>query len=118
MKDFELIIIVAIAENNAIGKNNSLPWHYSEDLKHFKNLTSGHPIVMGSNTADSLEAALPGRLNIVLNEESYDRDGFVHYKSLESALDSLSESCDNYDCSKGLYNWWRYALPICFAISR
>jgi len=77
---------------------------------------SGHPIIMGSNTADSLKSALPGRLNIVLNEESYDRDGFVHYKSLESALDSLSGSCENYDCSKvyiiGGGMLYQYALPL------
>jgi dihydrofolate reductase len=116
MRKFELVIIVAIAENNAIGKNNSLPWHYSEDLKHFKVLTSGHPIIMGSNTADSLKSALPGRLNIVLNEESYDRDGFVHYKSLESALEDLVNRNEDYDFSKvyiiGGGMLYQYALSL------
>lgn len=103
MKDFELIIIAAVAEHNVIGKGNKLPWHISDDLKHFKKLTLNHPIIMGSNTADSLPHALPNRVNVVLHEKEYVREGFVHFKSLESALEAVKEDrfgIKDLDCSK------------------
>ncbi|PKP18387.1 MAG: dihydrofolate reductase [Bacteroidetes bacterium HGW-Bacteroidetes-21] len=63
-------IIVAIANNRGIGKNNQLLFHLPEDLKYFKRITSGHPVIMGKNTWDSLPIKpLPGRTNIVLNRE-------------------------------------------------
>lgn len=63
-------IIVAIASNRAIGKNNQLLFHLPEDLKYFKKVTSGHTVIMGKNTWDSLPIKpLPGRTNIVLNRE-------------------------------------------------
>jgi len=63
-------IIVAIASNGAIGKDNRLLFHLPEDLKYFKKITSGHSVIMGKNTWDSLPIKpLPGRTNIVLNRE-------------------------------------------------
>ena len=63
-------IIVAIASNRAIGKDNKLLFHLPEDLKYFKRVTSGHTVIMGKNTWDSLPLKpLPGRTNIVLNRE-------------------------------------------------
>ena len=62
-----IIGIVAIAKNFAIGKDGKLPWHYSADLKFFKETTTGHAIVMGSNTWRSIGKPLPNRLNIVLS---------------------------------------------------
>lgn len=59
-------IVVAIAENNAIGKNNQLLWHLPADLKHFKQITTGHTIVMGRKTFDSIGRPLPNRRNIVV----------------------------------------------------
>lgn len=59
-------IVVAIAENNAIGKNNELLWHLPADLKHFKQVTSGHTIIMGRKTFDSIGKPLPNRRNIVI----------------------------------------------------
>lgn len=61
-----LNIIVAVAEDNAIGRNNELLWHISEDLKYFKRVTTGHPVVMGRKTYESIGRPLPGRRNIVL----------------------------------------------------
>jgi dihydrofolate reductase len=61
-----IIGIVAVSRNNAIGRAGKLPWHYSEDLKFFKETTMGNAIVMGTNTWRSLGKPLPGRLNIVL----------------------------------------------------
>ncbi len=62
-----IIGIIAIAKNFAIGKDGRLPWHYSSDLKHFKETTTGNAIVMGSTTWNSLSKPLPNRLNIVLS---------------------------------------------------
>ncbi len=63
-------IIVAVAKNNVIGKNNQLIWHLPEDLKRFKELTTGHTILMGKNTFISLGRVLPNRKHVVL----YDKD--------------------------------------------
>ncbi|MEN9294799.1 MAG: dihydrofolate reductase type, partial [Pseudomonadota bacterium] len=63
----ELCIIVARAKNGVIGIENELPWKLPEDLKHFKQTTMGHPIIMGRNTWESLGKALPGRRNIVVS---------------------------------------------------
>lgn len=63
----EKCIIVAIADNNAIGKDNVLLWHISEDLKFFKRNTLGFPVIMGRKTFESIGRPLPGRVNIVLS---------------------------------------------------
>ncbi len=61
-----LSLIVAVSENGAIGRNNGLLWHISEDLKYFKSTTTGHPVIMGRKTFESIGRPLPGRRNIVL----------------------------------------------------
>lgn len=63
----KISIIVAAANNNAIGRDGQLPWHLSEDLKRFKRLTIGKPVIMGRRTQQSIGKALPGRRNIVLS---------------------------------------------------
>ena len=65
-----IIGIVAVAKNLAIGKGGKLPWHYPADLKHFKQTTTGHAIVMGSNTWRSIGKPLSNRLNIVLSRRA------------------------------------------------
>ena len=62
-----LSLIVAVADDNVIGQNNSLPWHLPEDLKFFKKHTIGKPVLMGRKTYESIGRPLPGRLNIVLS---------------------------------------------------
>ena len=62
----QISIVVAISENNAIGKDNQLLWHLPADLKHFKEITTGHPIIMGRKTYDSIGRPLPNRRNIVI----------------------------------------------------
>jgi dihydrofolate reductase len=64
----KLSIVVAMSLNRVIGINNTLPWHLSEDLKHFKSLTIGHTIIMGRKTYDSIGRALPNRRNIVISQ--------------------------------------------------
>ncbi|MCG3147561.1 MAG: IS1595 family transposase ISSsu9 [Verrucomicrobiae bacterium] len=62
----KIVIIAAVAENGTIGDAGKIPWHISDDLKRFKRLTLGHPIIMGRKTYESLGKPLPGRRNVVL----------------------------------------------------
>lgn len=78
-------IIVAKAQNNAIGKDNSLLWHIPEDLKRFKSLTMSHPIVMGRKTFESIGRPLPGRRNIVISR-NFIYEGTETVPSLDDAL--------------------------------
>lgn len=80
-------IIVAVAENGVIGDKNSLLWHISEDLKHFKAHTSGHPVVMGRKTFESLGRPLPNRHNVVITRQTdLEIAGCTVVHSLEEAL--------------------------------
>lgn len=78
--------IVAIAENNAIGKNNQLLWHMPNDLKHFKDVTSGRTIIMGRKTFDSVGKPLPRRRNIVVTRQDITIPGCEVVKSVEDGL--------------------------------
>ncbi len=69
LRDLGISIVVAISENNAIGKNNQLLWHLPADLKHFKEITSGRTIIMGRKTYDSIGRPLPNRKNIVITRK-------------------------------------------------
>ena len=80
-------IIVAIADNNAIGRDNSLLWHISEDLKFFKRRTSGYPVIMGRRTFESIGRPLPKRLNIVVSRKGFKApEGVAVVPSLEIAF--------------------------------
>lgn len=79
-------IIVAIGENNAIGKNNQLLWHMPNDLKHFKDITSGRTIIMGRKTFDSVGKPLPRRRNIVVTRQDIEIPGCEVVKSIDEAL--------------------------------
>ena len=82
-----ITMIVAAAENNALGKDNKLIWHLSDDLKHFKNLTKGHHVIMGRKTFESMPKALPNRTNIVISrQKDYNAEDAHVVHSLESAL--------------------------------
>lgn len=72
----KITIVAAIASNNVIGQKNSLPWDIPEDLKRFKQLTSGHTILMGRKTYDSIGRPLPNRTNIVMTKDTnYQKEG-------------------------------------------
>lgn len=80
-------IIVAMSENNVVGKDNGLPWKLSADLKRLKEITMGHHIIMGRKTWESLGRPLPGRVNVVItNQKNYKAEGGVVVNSLEEAL--------------------------------
>lgn len=79
-------IIVAVARNGVIGGGNTLLWHISEDLKRFKALTTGHPVVMGRKTFESLGRPLPNRTNVVVTRQHIEIPGCTVSGSLEEAL--------------------------------
>ncbi len=84
-----IIGIVAVAQDLAIGKDGKLPWHYTADLKHFKETTSGHAVVMGMNTWRSIGKPLPNRLNIVLSRsvQSERAENLIFLHSEREAVD-------------------------------
>ena len=87
-----LSLIVAVAKNRVIGINNTLPWHLPEDLKRFRALTTGHHIVMGRKTYESLGRLLPGRTTVIVTRnKDYKIAGALVASSLEQAL----EICKN-----------------------
>lgn len=105
-----LSIIVATAANGGIGKDNKLPWHLPEDLKYFKRLTTGHPVIMGRKTFESMGKALPNRRNIVISHKkdlSYPDAEVVN--SLESAV-SLCGGVETFVI--GGAEIFKLALPV------
>lgn len=86
-----LSIVVAIAEDNAIGKDNQLLWHLPADLKHFKDITSGHTIIMGRKTYDSIGRPLPNRRNIVITRS---QDLIIPGIEVTNSLDQALSLCD------------------------
>lgn len=83
----KLIIIAAVNLNRVIGVNGKLPWHIPEDLKRFKNLTSGHTVLMGRKTWESLGKALSNRRNVVISRSKI--SDVESYQTIETALDEL-----------------------------
>lgn len=91
-------IIVAITSDNAIGRRGDLLYHISDDLRHFKELTMGHPIIMGRRTFESFpKGPLPGRRNMVITRNpGYRHDGIETYPSLKAALEALPADADPF----------------------
>ena len=82
-----LSLIVAVAANQVIGINNTLPWHLPEDLKRFRALTTGHHIIMGRKTYESLGRLLPGRTTVIVTRnKAYQLEGALIAHSLEAAI--------------------------------
>jgi len=117
MKNIKISIIVAVgAQNRAIGKDNALLWDLKADLKHFKEITSGHPVIMGQNTWESIPEAfrpLPNRQNIVLTlNDSYDAPGADIAQSITEAIEIAS----SYDSGEiffiGGASIYKQTLPI------
>ena len=85
-------IIVAIADNNAIGKDNALLWHISEDLKFFRSTTVGCPVIMGRKTYESIGRPLPKRLNIIVSRKGYEApEGVLVVDSIEKGYEVAKE---------------------------
>ena len=82
-----VILIAAVAKNNALGKNNDLIWHLPNDFKRFKALTSGHYIIMGRKTFESFPKPLPNRTHVVITrQKEYQPEGCIVVDSIEKAL--------------------------------
>ena len=87
----ELVLVAAFDRGRAIGRDNALPWHLPDDLRRFKALTLGHPVLMGRRTAESLGRALPKRRNLVLTRGGrVPFDGMEAMPSLAAALDAVA----------------------------
>lgn len=85
--EVEIAIVVAMAENRVIGRDNRLPWHLPADLRHFRQVTVGKPVLMGRKTHESIGRPLPERTNIVVTRDrSYQAPGCVVVHSIESAI--------------------------------
>src|SRR5690606_33653053 len=91
MTEHSLTLVVAYDRNQGIGRDNALPWHLPEDLAHFKRTTSGHAILMGRKTFDSIGRPLPNRRNIVITRDpSWQHAGVQAAGSLAAALALLA----------------------------
>jgi len=92
MKKPDVILIAALDRNRVIGKNNTLPWRLSSDLKRFKKLTSGYPVLMGRKTWESIGRPLPGRRNLVMTRQNeYKIPGVQVVHSLPEALEVVAD---------------------------
>lgn len=103
--------VVAAAENNVIGHDNQLLWHLPDDLKHFKQLTQGHPIIMGRRTYDSIGRALPNRTNLVVTRQlDWQAPGCETANSVPAAL-ARAAQLDEQVFVIGGAEIYRQALP-------
>ena len=91
----KLSIIVAVSENQVIGLHNQLPWHLPADLKYFRRLTTGHTILMGRKTYESIGKPLPNRENIVITRDAgFRAEGVLLVHSLEQAIDHVRHQAE------------------------
>jgi dihydrofolate reductase len=90
-----IILIAAVAENNALGKNNDLLWHLPKDFKRFKEITSGHHIIMGRKTFESFPKALPNRTHVIITrQKEYVSEGCIVVQDLEEAIAACPKNED------------------------
>ncbi|RZJ55728.1 MAG: dihydrofolate reductase [Flavobacterium sp.] len=106
-----IIMIAAVAENNALGKNNELVWHLPNDFKRFKALTTNHYIIMGRKTFESFPKPLPNRTHVIITrQKDYNPEGCIVVDSIEKAIAACPEDEDSYVIGGGeIYN---LALPF------
>jgi len=110
MRD-RVALIAAVAANGVIGRGGALPWRLPEDLRHFRALTTGHAVIMGRRTWESLPHALPGRQNIVVTKRSdYQASGASIASSIEDALAQVAYPPPAFVIGGG--ELYRAALPL------
>lgn len=106
-----ITMIAAIAENNALGKENKLVWNLPDDFKRFKKLTTGHPIIMGRKTFESLPGILPNRKHIVITHKSdYHPEGCLIANTIEEAIDLASKDEEIFIIGGG--EIYKLAMPF------
>lgn len=114
-----ITIIAAVGENNALGKDNKLIWHLSDDLKHFKNLTKGHYVIMGRKTFESMPKALPNRTNVVISrQKDYVAENVQVVDSLEAALALAQEDDRPFIIGGGEIYSQALAFADCIELTR
>jgi dihydrofolate reductase len=112
----KISLIVAMASNRVIGLNNQMPWHLSADLKKFKKITIGSPILMGRKTYESIGKPLPGRTTIIVSRNlKYRQDGCLVFNDLETALKKACNSANEVFVIGGS-DLYEALLPIADAI--
>ena len=101
-------IIAAIGKNNELGKNNDLIWHLPSDLRFFKSVTTGCPVVMGLNTYKSIGKPLPNRENIILSDKPLDEEGITVYNDINILTNDITNNNGEYFIIGGasLYNYY------------
>ncbi len=101
-----IIMIAAVAENNALGKNNELVWHLPNDFKRFKSLTTGHHIIMGRKTFESFPKPLPNRTHVIITrQKDYKPEGCIVVDSIEKAIAVCPENETSFIIGGGeIYN--------------
>lgn len=105
-----ITMIAAAAENNALGKDNDLVWHLPDDFRRFKELTTGHHIIMGRKTFESFPKPLPNRTHVVITrKKDYKKEGAVVVNSLEEALELAKDDRQPYIIGGG--EIYSLALP-------
>lgn len=86
-------IVAAVSENNILGKNNQLPWHLPADLKYFKQLTTGHHVLMGRKTWESIGKPLPNRISLVVSRsENFRPEGAIVVRTIEEGIETAREA--------------------------
>ncbi|SNR39224.1 dihydrofolate reductase [Halorubrum vacuolatum] len=100
--DLEFVLVAAVAENGIIGADEDMPWHYPADLKRFKRLTTGHPVIVGRTTYESIVSwvggPLPDRVNVVLSTRDLDLpEGATLANDLDEAIDVAREAAADLD---------------------
>lgn len=91
----QISLIVAMAQHRVIGRGNQMPWHLPADLRHFKRVTLGKPVIMGRKTFESIGRPLPGRRNLVITRNSdWQADGVESVNSLDAALALVGDEAE------------------------
>ncbi len=104
-------LIVAMAKNRVIGRGNQMPWHLPADLRHFKSVTLGKPVIMGRKTFESIGRPLPGRRNVVISRNAnWHADGVESVNSLDAALALVQDADEVMIIGGG--QLYREALPL------
>jgi dihydrofolate reductase len=110
----KLSIIVAVAENHVIGRDNQLIWHLPKDLRMFKNLTTGHPIIMGRKTFESIGKPLPNRTSIIISRNTdFVAEGCIVVNSLADAIAEARKIETQETFIIGGAEIYKIALPMC-----
>lgn len=109
----KISIIVAVSENNVIGKQGQIPWHSPEDLKHFKTTTVGHHILMGRRTHESIGKPLANRTNLILTrDEKFKPEGCLVFQELGDAIRFARDKKEDELFIVGGEQIYKFTLPI------